>query len=107
MYAIYAADTGIECAVIAYVSTTTQSSFRCAGKVFNTPAVWSKTGSTYLYSFIIPVEKSCAQVSIRKRYDTQNALVTTVEAKGYSVGDETDCPKDTPKTVERAMRLTY
>lgn len=109
MYAIYAADTGIECAVMANLSTTTATSFSCAGAgPFDvTPSSWTLTGTESLYEFVLPVENSCAKVSVKKIYNVGNSFFTVVEARGYSVGDETQCPKVTSKTVERAMRLTY
>ena len=105
MYAIYAADTGIECTVQADVSVTSPTTFYCTGRAF-TP-VWNLVGGANLYTFIIPVESSCAQVSVKKGFDVNGNPTTSIESKGYSVGDETECPKVSQKTVERALRLTY
>ncbi len=125
-YAIYAADSGIECAAAAAsISTSSPSgSVTCAGQsaVLVTFPNLMVASSATLYNFYTsaPIylnlgESRCAEITFVKGFSGANAtgdLVTQIESRGYnfclfSNGVATGPDTANPKIVERAIRLTY
>jgi hypothetical protein len=104
--AFFAADTGAECAlkydssVAANNAFTGSATMSCAG---NSPTVTLVSASNW--SFVVSglgnTAASCAKVTVSKSGST-----TTVDSKGYNVGDSS-CASTNPNRVERELRLTY
>jgi len=119
-YAIYAADSGIECAAASVASTTAPFTVTCSGSA-NTIDItkWSGVNSAingvYLAksaTFNIDLGSSrCAEITIIKgnsATDGSGDAVTQIESRGYNFCDLLNKPDTAnPKVVERAIRLTY
>lgn len=124
--AIYAVDSGLQCAMENYTgslfSTTTPFTFSCY--TGNTSVSFTDLEAEQIVgmgfsnnhavygSQAIPVylpNGSCAKVSFTSGVSTYSGRMRVViDSLGYSLGDSTSgCPKNNPKTVERAVRLVY
>jgi hypothetical protein len=110
--AFFSADTGAECAL--FYDKSTGSSFPIAGPAAPigctpTTPTFSGTANTGTYDFIMtglgPTSSGCAKVNVSKN-NTGSAVITTVTAKGYNVGDAS-CNSTNPIRVERSISLTY
>lgn len=130
MYALYAADSGIECTTAADISTSTGGSaatlrIRCnngdstaATFTLNpTPdrsLLWPGTSPVYQANdMIIDLPGgTCAKVTVADGYfdDSADGLTkhkTVIDSRGYNFCDVGVGPKASSRTVERALRLTY
>jgi Tfp pilus assembly protein PilX len=106
--AIYAADSGTECALYFAIpgsahgiySTTTPSTFVCNGQSFpNIGGVGYGATSTFTVSY----SALCATISIGTHLlNAQGQVRTIIESRGYSSCDVTD-----PNRIERAFRVTF
>ena len=104
-FAFYAADTGAECALFwdmrynAFASSTGFSTAECDAE---------NLGSFSFPGFGIPIEFEfepngyCARVSVTKNGSNPN---TVIVSRGYSTGCST--VETSPRTLERAVRITY
>ena len=129
-FAFYAADTGIECALYwdfklggennAFATSTDSTDpnpplptdLPCNNQ--NIAATWSiehltdRATTTFAFNFLDPdPTKSnpyCAVVKVGK-----NGLVTTIESRGYNNASVSgsSCLSSNPRTVERAVRVSY
>ncbi|MEI8327924.1 MAG: hypothetical protein WCG02_02195 [Candidatus Taylorbacteria bacterium] len=122
-YAIYAADSGIECAAAAAASISTSSpsgSVTCAGQsavlVTFPNLMVASVGTLYNFYTSAPIylnlgESRCAKITFVKGFSGAGAtgdLVTQIESRGYNFCDLSNKPDTAnPKVVERAIRLTY
>ena len=111
LYALYAADTGMECAQYYDPATTTPLSVSCGDSVFvespwNLPAGPGEWVSTFTV-FFTEGNQSCARITLKKRYDINANLKSSIESRGYNLGESPECPINHPAVVERALRLTY
>lgn len=107
VYAFFAADTGIECALYfdrvptpsAFSTSSPASSVNCAGA--DRDVVASGGGGMYIRTFEIDLapEPYCAEVTVTK---TQSPRRTVVESRGYNT-----CDTENPRRVERALRAQY
>lgn len=125
VYAFYAADTGLECAVYwdskSRFSTSTPNlvdPLACGSDssklVINRP---SDDFGEYKTFFHIKNgdNGSCARVTIFQKYDDSsgtNIPVTKIESRGYNMGwiddgNTKSCSVGNPRRVERAIRYTY
>ena len=125
-FAIYNADSAMECLAYAYyngnLATSSPTSVYCNSTTSITTS-WANpptydTGVTTLFAsspyitqsgpIIIPFSNGgCAKVTVTDGYDTSNNHQTIIDSRGYNLGDGTACPKISSQTVERALRLTY
>ncbi len=125
-YAIYAADSGIECAAKAVndteVSTTSPQPIPMTCLGVSTPIPALKQASSNLYDamqaslYVDLGDNRCAQLTVIKgmsKAGGQGDSVVQIESRGYnycsysSPGVPTGPATSNPKIVERAMRLTY
>lgn len=103
--AFFAADTGIECALLYSKSTIPvfPSTINCASQNISVNIVLSEP-NTYL-DFVITglgnSRTSCAKVNI-----TQGELETIVNSKGYDTGDSS-CNPTNPDRIEREVETRY
>ncbi|MFA6315257.1 MAG: hypothetical protein WC648_02715 [Candidatus Paceibacterota bacterium] len=127
--AIYAADSGIQCAVMGYqeglFSTTTQFIITCEGQVYF-PQPQELDGSTALALGLnasesvittselpLTIGLGCAMITIidGRESAAPNRHKVIIESRGYNIYDDENsniiCPKKTPRTEERAIRLIY
>lgn len=120
LFAIYNADSGIECAITKWEDITPSSSdtsFYCNNQQFiatfnsnpmsNPPVGWGAARDTQ--PVIIPFgtlasPKGCAAVTFIVSQDESRIRIIS---RGYNLGDNLDCPLIGPRTVERAMSVTY
>lgn len=112
--AIFAADTGIECAMymdsMQAFSGTSTDPFYCHGINVNVSQV---TSTTYQFSLGL-TPTSCAQVYIDKASGTAGTS-TQIDSYGYNVGQEVttlpqaclDSTSLTQNIVNRALEITY
>ncbi|MEA2715548.1 MAG: hypothetical protein QOG91_576 [Candidatus Parcubacteria bacterium] len=135
LVAIYAADSGIQCAVEAYykgtLATTSSSvTIPCNGadvvSAFNPVNFGDITGlgigsSIYRDFYQTPAIKIglpnhvCAAVTVTDGYydDVKNGKpvhMTVIESRGYNIGGTASgesCPDNNPREIERAIRLVY
>lgn len=131
MYAIYAADSGMECAAATNLATGTPSAptnlvITCNGAQSD-PAVafvqvttgidqsvWPSGSGIYQASDIgikldIGSSGVCARVTVTDGYYIENSVTkhkTIIESRGYNYCKGAN-PEKSPRTVERALRLTY
>ncbi len=128
MYALYAADSAMECASVADLATTTGSNapatvvLHCnnadsAGVAFGGPisnpdaTTWPSGFGLYQAPDILVVlnDGTCAKVTITDGYYIDGTVTkhkTVVDSRGYNYCDGSG-PKTSSRTVERALRLTY
>ncbi|MEK7514743.1 MAG: hypothetical protein AAB587_02900 [Patescibacteria group bacterium] len=110
MYAVYAADTGVECARFFNPATTTSISAISCGNSRTVTSDWTLSGGAYSASFdafFTGSTESCAKVTVQKFYDPLGNLVSRIESRGYNLYQGANCPANHPQVVERALRLTY
>ena len=120
MFAIYAADSGIDCAALAVNSGSgiASTSFGnapipCAGNVY-TPLNDSSHIPlvSWTYQTIALDNKECAIVKLTFMLDSSGAPETIVDSSGYNVCTAVGQPlgpdtSQNSQAVERALRLTY
>lgn len=116
LFAIYNADSGIECAITNWVSILPPDgdSFNCNGQIIdvefnsspmaNPPAGWGQAIESIPAKISFGPQRGCALVSF---IVSQDQTKTAIISRGYNLGDATNCPMIGPRTVERAMQLTY
>ena len=124
MYAIYAADSGIECAVMnksAFSTSSAPGNINCNGVNLNNSATtWVPSGGSATSTFYIPINtgsvSSCAKVDFGINNLGTGSTLTIIESRGYNIGyDQTGgpglvqgtCDIYGPRKVERALRVTY
>lgn len=130
MYAIYAADSGMECAIVANLSTTSPAQISCNGNSSNPTglsfipdgspdtALWPPPAFVYRTDgngMIVDLPgNTCARVTIFDGYYTHPISgdlthKTIIESRGYNYCDVTNHtgPVPSSRTVERALRVTY
>lgn len=120
--AIYAADSGIQCAVKAYsapgYATSSGATVICNGeaRIFNFGALTSNAetaslgfsgGVNIAYFPSLPIGTGCALITIYDGYESDNSHKTVIVSRGYNIGDATTCPAIHPREEERAIRLVY
>jgi len=123
--AFYAADSGVECVFYwdlkhepiatfpdGIFATSSKSvdysgsdSISCDGQKFNkswsfNPAKTS-TSATTNFSLSFSDTEGCTEVTVSKIVNPDNTVNTTVESRGYNI-----CA-DSPRKVQRAVRVTY
>lgn len=127
MYAIYAADSGMECAIVANLSTTTSpAQISCNGAssshptqafiFYNSPdsTLWPNPVGGGIYQIegmvIALPGGTCAKVSIYDGdYEPVSGTIvhkTIIESRGYNYCNASG-PVPSSRTVERALRITY
>ena len=120
LFAVYNADSAIDCAAAAWFQGDfpVTGNFICNGTSFSFniitphtpfPAGW--TSANRSAEVIIPFasgaeEKGCAKVTFITGIKDGDSI-SVVEALGYNLGNGTTCPRISPRTVERALRVTY
>ena len=114
MFSIYNADSAIECAATVGIGLTPSGdTFYCNNVQYTIPALsvmavppdgWGETYESSAIKVSFGTGKGCATVSFLASADD---LKHAVSARGYNLGDGTTCPTIGPRTVERAMRVTY
>jgi Tfp pilus assembly protein PilX len=123
VYAFYAADSGLECALLnltKLASSTPVSSIPCDGvsqTVVQLPSSDDVYGMTTFHMYtgnysgaqqVISGATSCAIV--QTTYTKTGVMKTTtvvVESRGYNIGwNGTDCSATGPRKVERALKYT-
>lgn len=120
LFAIYNADSGIECASNKWedlVPSSGDLTFYCNDNIYNVvfsgslmaspPAGWgpSYESDGVVIPFGTPAfPKGCAVVTFTVAADGSKNKITS---RGYNIGDNADCPVIGPRTVERAMSVTY
>lgn len=116
-YALFAADSGAECALYwdnkfggsgsAFASTsayTPATSVLCNGQTVSVaPATASSTGvvTSFNLNFTAPTQTYCATVDVRK-YVSSNVLYTTVTSHGFNT-----CQAGANLRLERALQVSY
>ena len=123
IYAIYNADSAIECAALAYsagtFATTSAPVMSCGG--LTVTGSWSGSGYsvptittiaqsnplTFGFTGTGGVNTGCAYVVVTDGTDSTGSHVTVVDARGYNTGTTATCPGTSSTVVERALRLTY
>jgi hypothetical protein len=123
-FAIYAADTGADCALYwdfkytdedgSAFGTSTESSWPASGVVCNSQDItesdgWNdpanKTADSALTTFSItvssPMQTYCAEVEVYKE-TVNDILETTIISRGYNT-----CTEGGPVRVERALQISY
>jgi hypothetical protein len=125
MFAIYNADSALECSSGAVQNVSSDDRFICnniehqiiiPGTEFvsDPPAGWGNTyesDSIEIFFFDDPnnqvgTSRGCAIVTMRFSEDIISKQ--QISARGYNLGNiTTGCPAVGPRTVERAMRVTY
>lgn len=123
LFSIYNADSALECAVVGWETDgfAEPATFRCNGDNlfssgnFNSissgelPVGWSSgfKSPDVIVSFNSGSdEKGCAVVNFLKGTNA-GGEVYSIESRGYNLGNSVECPKIGPRTVERALRVTY
>jgi hypothetical protein len=105
-FAIYAADTGIECALYwdshgdAFATGTGVRSIQCAEQNANYYVYATRPAtSTFLLQFQEEGATPCVTVEVAKY---ENPTRTTLISRGYNT-----CETNNPRRVERALRVSY
>jgi hypothetical protein len=112
--AFFAADTGIECALYVdsaglFANPPTPGPFQCAGGPVN---YINLPSSPTLFEFALPLDQSCAYITIEKDEVIGTKHYTRIEANGYNIaqqGSPFSCiaTVDNPRIVTRALRVRY
>lgn len=112
--AFFAADTGIECALLhdknptRFTLLNSNATLDCFGKS-NIPTTFSGSSNTASYNFILnalaPMDTGCANVTVLKQKDVNSNINTNITARGYSVDDALCLPN--PNRVERELTVSY
>lgn len=125
--AIYAADSGIQCAVKADQKSGLSTSLMSLDCNSSTrPISWTLLSAipTELdpinYDPNEPLYKGtpldiamggsregCIKMTLYIGTDMNGGHVTVIESRGYNIGDASNCPVNHPRTTERAIRLVY
>ena len=125
LFAVYNADSAMDCAAPRWLEDgfPVSGNFICNGTSYPyaiataytlLPAEW--TSAFRSADIIIPFvsgadEKGCAKVTLIQGSKDNGAggtdTINIVEALGYNLGKSGECPKISPRTVERALRVTY
>lgn len=119
VYALYAADSGIECAAAAYgtmSSTSPSNTLECNGTSVtpfgfiddNSPDsnLWNGSTKTVEDLYLGLDGGTCALITITYGYNNDDEQLTRIVSRGYNQCDGSG-PKASSRTVERAFRLTY
>jgi len=109
--AFFAADTGIECALLYDKENPAQNAFTGTASMSCAGSTISISGSAPEWTFVITglgsTGGSCAKVTVFKDTTTSPPDVfTTLTSKGYNIGDSA-CASSSPNRVEREVRLSY
>ena len=103
--AFFAADTGSECALY---WDRTQNVFSAP------PATFSCDGLQPAYNPLIggyvadlDNQTHCAVITVDKNFINNNISYTRIESRGYNVSCSDAINNTNPKTIERAIRVTY
>ena len=101
-FAIYAADTGADCALYwdikqGPISEVTPSVIQCHNQSMNVGGTGWGVPSTF--TFNLPPESSCVVVSVTKN---QTHPRTVIESRGYNT-----CDVNNPRRIESAIILRY
>ncbi len=110
LYALYAADAGMECAQYYDPAPTIPLSLSCGDSVVVESPWTTPNAGEFVSTFVIfftEENQSCARVTLKKRYDINGNLKSSIESRGYNLGESPECPINHPAVVERALRLTY
>src|SRR3989338_745700 len=109
--AFFAADTGIECALVNDKSTSNSFQSGGSGQVQCLGGNINLTGSFPSWSFIVSglgnMGVSCAKVNVVKD-TTSNAPLTktTITSEGYNIGDSS-CNSSSQNRIERKLQVVY
>lgn len=116
--AFYAADSGIQCAILRQdwltdLSTNENDQINCSSS--NALIINNGTYKSFAMFFENeqdPDNQSCARVVVSQSEDLATGNVTTtIESRGYNVGRsktaDQNCDTPSPNKVERAIRVTY
>lgn len=117
-YAVYAADSGIECMTLVSATTTANFDIVCDGQTYNVlttdfdsvsdPQFVNGSAKRLHLPKIITLDNSrCALIMIATGNDISDpsSLKTVIESRGYNQCDANG-PVASTRTVERALRLT-
>lgn len=129
-YSFYAADSGIDCAALAYtngnIATSTGATVACYNQILTSSFAAVSSGfPSFLSNAVYPVYKTqqvsgsylnfalrsgCFDLIIYDGYDTSGVHWTVIDSRGYNycatVGGLPNSPDTSnPATVERALRL--
>ncbi len=117
--AFYAADGGVECAAYgdqtygSFSTSTTPTAALSCGEAQTTPVLDDINAATTTFTFSVKFGKeaaSCADITVQKGY-ANGSEVTIIDARGYNLGwnEQTSgpCNVQSPKKVERGLRLSY
>ena len=109
-FAIYAADTGADCALYwdikqGPISEVTPMPIQCHGQSMTVGGTGFGVPSSF--SFNLPPESSCVVVTVTKNQITGGApprtyIETIIESRGYNT-----CDTNNPRRIERAIILRY
>ena len=119
-YAIYAADTGVECALFwdtkyeggsAFATSsasTPLSTVECNGvSISSAPDASDASSATtdFTLTVVAAPQTYCASVRVAKEVDAGGVVYTTVTSRGYN----TLCPPEVPQItrLERALQVSY
>jgi hypothetical protein len=110
--AFFAADSGIECALVYDKTTPANNAFTGSASMNCTGAAVTLNGSAPNWNFVLnrlgSSAQSCAIVTINKDTTTNPPYtITTLISKGYNIGDVGTCASTSIKRVEREIKLTY
>ncbi len=136
VYAFYAADSGLECAIenLTYLATSTfnPSAVTCGGNMsgssgISTPTLQLFSGNSGTTTFYMLTGSSgstaqqtqsgvasCATIQVGQYYDSGGGLVTIITSRGNNIGWKAtgggngtgDCSITGPRKVERALQYT-
>ncbi len=122
MYALYAADSGMECAIATGLATSsamiscnssTPVPLAFAGPQSLNTSTWPNAVVYAASNVVLDLpDNTCALVTIYDGYyvdpaDGFTKHKTIIESRGYNFCDAGVGPKESSRTVERALRLTY
>jgi len=129
MVAIYAADSGIQCAAEAYwegllATSSPPVRLTCNGADVVSNYLGENVGvltglenliqissiypfyQTPALKFALP-NKTCVAITVTDGYANNFTHLTVIESRGYNIGDGTTCPEINPRSIERSVRLVY
>lgn len=133
MYAFYASDSGIECAVMNYGAGVFATSSIYAGSIGSvecngsnwaasrdsspSPTPNNATTTFYMPLGVSGTTNACAQIKVGYSQPAGSNVTYYIESRGYNIGwNQTgnasgvifgDCTTAGPRKVERGLRLTY
>ncbi len=107
--AFFAADTGIECALLYDRSSDADNAFTGSASMNCAGTVIALSGADPLWSFIITgigsSGESCAIVTVSKIF-VEPYTFTTITSKGFNIGDAF-CESSSSSRIEREMSISY